>query len=133
MPAGKLLRESRGASSKGSAEQLEATVAWRAIAATKLPTLTSEDLSLFLALLKDTWPSLAVEKDANDDLEAALHQVLQSWQMTEVPEQARLLYLGLPRACLRIVAGPMFALSREEWQQSWAWPGMHVNSARSAD
>lgn len=60
---------------------------YKAITATKLPTLTSDDLKLFKALMQDTWPQLHVERDGSADLEAAIRKVLQTWQLEAVPEQ----------------------------------------------
>ena len=85
--AGKLLRESWSDDGSKAASDTQARIVWRAVAATKLPTLTAPDLSLFKALMRDTWPGLHVERAGSDALDSALRQVLEAWQLAAVPEQ----------------------------------------------
>ena len=87
-----MLREaaaSRPAGTVASAND-EATIILRAVRATKLPTLTYDDLLLFQNLVADTWPSVHVQDVNNEELVRAIHQVLEDRQLQIVPEQVRI-------------------------------------------
>jgi len=67
----------------------EAALVLRAVRATKLPTLTADDLARFAELMRDAWPSVAVDEGGSAALSAALHAAWEARGLQAAPEQAR--------------------------------------------
>lgn len=67
----------------------EAELVLRAVRATKLPTLTYEDLAAFKDLMRDMWPTISVADVEDASLVEALETALKARQLLIVPEQVR--------------------------------------------
>lgn len=59
----------------------------RAVCATKLPTLTFQDVGRFRGLLGDIFPGTALSDSSNPELDAALHQAAEDIGLKLTPQQ----------------------------------------------
>lgn len=61
----------------------------RSVRAIKLPTLTLNDTTRFIGLMRDCFPEAAMSDISNNDLETAIRKVLDRRNMMIVPLQVR--------------------------------------------
>lgn len=76
----------------------ETAVVVRAVCATKLPTLTFEDVGRFRGLLGDIFPGTAISDITNPELEVALQQAAADVGLQLTPQQVRY-YTPLQPTC----------------------------------
>nr|BCL66104.1 cytoplasmic dynein 1b heavy chain [Volvox africanus] len=116
--AGRELRDARKAGQSVDAD-VEAEIIIRAVAATKLPTLTFDDNSRFKALIADLFPGSKLTDARNDALEKALAEAAASSKMELTQQQIdRMLQLHL--ACEQrigvIIVGPSGSGKSTLWE-----------------
>jgi hypothetical protein len=85
----------------------EAKIVMRAVAATKLPALTTIDVALFTNLMKDTWPNETPDVEDTTGLRVAVEDAIASQGLELISEQVTFPSYGL----LSIMASPLSVLA----------------------
>jgi dynein heavy chain 2 len=87
----------QGPAAQDSAAETELVL--RAVCATKLPTLTFEDVGRFRGLLGDIFPGTAVTDTTNPELQAVLQQAAADIGLQLTPQQVSVCSLSAAELC----------------------------------
>lgn len=91
------LQHRKGSSSAGASDlSSETCIVVQAVCATKLPTLTFEDVERFRGLLRDIFPGTPLSDASNPELEAALKQAAVEMRLQLTNQQVRLSFASIP-------------------------------------